>query len=317
MSMRMRIIYFGTSPFAIPALEMLTSSEHQVVAVVTQPDRPAGRGGKLTSPPVKDCAARLGVPVLQPASCRTPEFLAEMHVLTPDLLVVAAYGQFLPDPLLALAPRGAVNLHGSLLPRLRGAAPIQRAIWSGEPVTGVCLMWMVREMDAGDVIACVETPITPDDTTGALTARLAALSARLLADWLPALESGTAPRQPQDLAAVTFAPPLRKEERLLTWTHPARDLIRHIHALAPSPGATTTFRHEPVKVLDATEAPATAIAVTDVPGTILASDPRHGLLVATGDGVLQILLVQPAGKRAMSGADFLRGARPASGERFI
>jgi len=306
-----RILYFGTSVFALPALQALVDHGHAVVGVVTQPDRPAGRGGALTPPPVKTRACALGLPVLQPASCRAPELLEAARALAPALSVVAAYGQFLPDRLLAVPPCGAVNLHGSLLPKLRGAAPIQRAIMQGEAETGVCLMWMVHEMDAGDVIACAGTAIGPEDTAGTLTDRLSHLAAELLLAWLPALEAGTAPHHPQDPALVTFAPPMTKEERAIDWTRPAVELWRHIRALAPAPGAVTTFRGQPLKVLaaDPVDAPAGT-----APGVVSAVSGAEGPVVATGQGALRLRTVHPAGKRPMPGADFARGSRVRAGE---
>lgn len=310
----MKIIYFGTSAFAIPALRALVENGYAVVAVVTQPDRPAGRGGKLTPPAVKVYAEQAGLSVLQPEVCRDPGFIDAVRALAPDLSVVAAYGQFLPDSL-RLAPRlGTVNLHGSLLPKYRGAAPIQRAIWEGEELTGVCLMWMVKAMDAGDVISCAEVPILPDDSAGTLSEKLAERAAELLLTWLPAISSGSAPHLPQDPDEVTFAPIIRKEEREIDWTQPAVRLARQVRALAPSPVATTSFRGQPVKVLAAR--PAADGAPTGEPGEIVEVDPRAGLLVATGEGVLEILTLQPSGKRPMSGADFLRGYHPSLGERF-
>lgn len=309
----MRILYFGTSAFAIPALTALLDGGYPVVGVVTQPDRPAGRGGQLTPPPVKPVAQAAGFTVLQPESCRAPEFIEEVRALAPDLSVVSAYGQFLPDALRALPLLGTVNLHGSLLPKYRGAAPIQRALWQGETETGVCLMWMAREMDAGDVIACAPTPILPEDTGGTLTERLASRAAELLLAWLPAIEAGTAPRLPQDPAAVTFAPILRKEERVLDWAQSADALWRQIRALAPAPAAVTLFRGQPVKVLAARVIPEQSDAA---PGMLLANDARWGLRVATGTGIIEVLTLQPAGKRPMSGNEFLRGMRPTAEERF-
>ncbi len=304
-------MYFGTSTFAIPPLRALVTHGYPVVAVVTQPDRPAGRGGQLRPPPVKEAAEELGLPIWQPESCRTPEFLAQVRVGNPELIVVAAYGQFLPDALLALPVHGSVNLHGSLLPRWRGAAPIQRALLQGDTETGVCLMWMVRAMDAGDVIACEAIPIQPEDTAGTLMERLAVLAATLLLRWLPALACDEAPRLAQNPAQVTFAPPIRKEERDIDWTQPAEAIWRHIRALAPTPGATTQWRGQPVKVLAAmpVEGPA------GIPGTIV--EGKHtALLVATGAGTLRIDMLQPAGKRPMSGTEFLRGSHATRGERF-
>jgi methionyl-tRNA formyltransferase len=306
----MRILYFGTSPFAVPALEALVTAAETVVGVVTQPDRPAGRGGRLSPSAVKEAALARALPVLQPESCRAPAFLDTARALAPDLIVVAAYGQFLPDPLLALPAHGAVNLHGSRLPAWRGAAPIQRAIWAGDPVAGVCLMWMVRAMDAGDVIACADTPIDPLDTAGTLGARLAALGADLLCAWLPALARDAAPHHPQDPDRVTLAPPIRKEERAVAWADSAEAIARQIRALAPAPAATTLFRGQPVKLLLAR-----AAAGTGTPGTILA-ERADGLFVAAGSGAVEILTLQPAGKRPMPGRDFLRGVRPQPGEGF-
>ena len=309
----MRIIYFGTSSFAQPALAALVAAGQSVVAVVTQPDRPAGRGGKTTPPPVKELAEQLRLPVLQPESARDAAFLPVLREFAPELIVVAAYGQFLPDAILALPRCGAVNLHGSLLPRLRGAAPIQRAIMHGDAVSGVCLMWMVRQMDAGDVIDCRDTAIRAEDTTGTLTARLADIAAALLLEWLPALDAGTAPHVPQDPARVTFAPMLRKEEREIDWTRPAAELWRQVRALAPAPGAVTQVHGQPLKVLAARPVPAGAAHPV---GTVVSANPKTGLLVATGEGGLELLTVQPAGKRAMPAADFLRGTPLTPGERL-
>ncbi len=308
----MRIAFFGTSVFAVPSLTALIARGYAVPVVVTQPDRPAGRGGKLTSSPVKLLAEELRLPVLQPDSCRTPEFLAELSAHAPVLSVVAAYGQFLPDPVRLFPLLGTVNLHGSLLPHYRGAAPIQRAIWQGETATGVCLMWMARAMDAGDVIGCVEVPIRADDTAGSLTALLAEQAAILLLQWLPAIADGTAPHLPQDARAVTFAPLIRKEEREIDWRQPALIIARQVRALFPNPTAVTTFRGTPVKILAV--AALSEPACTGAPGEILSAEVKHGLVVATGAGGLVLRTLQPAGKRAMSGAEFLRGYHVTPGE---
>jgi len=308
-----RILYFGTSLFAVPALQALIDHGHTVVSVVTQPDRPAGRGGKLTPPPVKALATALGLPVLQPESCRAPEFLETVCALTPDLTVVAAYGQFLPDALLALPRHASVNLHGSLLPRYRGAAPIQRAIMAGEAETGVCLMWMVRQMDAGDVIACAATPITAEDTGGTVTQRLSVMAADLLLAWLPAIAAGNVPRAPQDPTCVTFAPAIAKEEREIIWSQTTLESWRRIRALAPAPAAVTTFRAQPVKILAARPV---STAVAGKPGEIVEISTQVGPVVATPDGALLLLSLHPAGKRAMRGDEFVRGYRVVSGEFF-
>lgn len=315
----MRILYFGTSPFALPALRALLTQRVPVVGVVTQPDRPAGRGGRLTPPPVKVCAQEWGVPLLQPESCRAPEFIEEIRALAPDLIVVAAYGQFLPDPVLTLPPCGSVNLHGSLLPRYRGAAPIQRALWQGETVTGVCLMWMVRAMDAGDVIACTDLPILAADTAGTLTEKLADAAAALLLAWLPALATGTAPRHAQCADAVTFAPAIRKEERAIVWQDSAEAIWRQVRALTPSPGAQAWFQGTPVKIITVRpHAPSrdSFRPPEGTPGLFVECDPKAGLKVLTGDGILGIISLQPAGKRPMSGQEFVRGYRVSCGDRF-
>jgi len=308
-----RIVYFGTSPFAIPTLRALVAHGYCVPTVVTQPDRPAGRGGRLTPPAVKLVAEELRLPVLQPDSCRSAEFLEELRAYAPDLSVVAAYGQFLPDPLRTLPPLGTVNLHGSLLPKYRGAAPIQRAVWNGEEQTGVCLMWMAREMDAGDVIDCAATAIAPDDTAGTLGARLADMAVDLLLHWLPAIEHGTAPHLPQEPAEVTFAPIIRKEEREIDWMQSAVQIDRQIRALSPQPVATTAFRGFPVKILQATVVTANG---GGEPGTVIEARPKVGPIVATGKGAVAIQILQPAGKRPMSGAEFLQGYHVQNGERF-
>jgi methionyl-tRNA formyltransferase len=312
----MNILYFGTSTFAQPALRALLAQHEPVVGVVTQPDRPAGRGGKMTAPPVKDVAVSAGVPVLQPESCRTPEFLETARALAPDLIVVAAYGQFLPDALLALPRFGAVNLHGSLLPKYRGAAPIHRAIWHGETETGVCLMWMVRAMDAGDLIACVTEPIYDADTTGVLSARLAERSADLLLAWLPSLALGTAPHFPQDAQRVTLAPAIRKDECLIDWQQPVETLWRQIRALAPTPGAVTSFRGQPLKIMAAAPVQQITQIKEGHAGEIVEINPKCGFYIVAGAGILNILLLQPAGKRLMASADFLRGTHITLGERL-
>ncbi len=308
----MRIVFFGTSTFASPSLRALVEQGYSVPVVVTQPDRPAGRGGKLSAPPIKLLAEELGLPVLQPASCRTAEFLELIRECAPDLHVVAAYGQFLPDPLRTLPRFGSVNLHGSLLPKYRGAAPIQRAIWNGDTLTGVCLMWMVREMDAGDVLDCVEVPIFPEDTAGSLTATLADRAAKLLLRWLPSIENGTAPHIAQQPAAVTFAPLIRKEEREIDWRQSALQIARQIRALFPNPAATTTFRGNPLKILAAE--PLSVVRTAALPGTIIEANRVQGLQLATGEGALMVHTLQPAGKRAMSSAEFLHGHHVSPGE---
>ena len=299
----------------MPSLRALLAHGYVVPVVITQPDRPAGRGGKLTPTPMKLLAGELHLPVLQPASCRTPDFLEELRGYAPTLNVVAAYGQFLPDCLRLLPRAGSVNLHASLLPKYRGAAPIQRAIWQGETMTGVCLMWMERAMDAGELIDCVEVPIRSDNTAGSLTETLADQAATLLLRWLPQIDNGTAPHIPQDAEAVTFAPLIRKEERTIDWRQPAITIARQVRALFPNPTAVTTFRGAPVKILAADPLPEPAHAGT--PGEIIPAGTSNDLQLAAGAGVLAVRTLQPAGKRAMSGAEFLRGYHVKSGECML
>jgi methionyl-tRNA formyltransferase len=311
-----RILFFGTSTFALPVLQALVDHRETVVGVVTQPDRPAGRDGRLTPPPVKELAVSLGLPVLQPESCRVPDCQADVRELMPDLNVVVAYGQFLPDALLSLPRCGSVNLHASLLPKYRGAAPIQHAIMSGEERTGVCLMWMVREMDAGDLIACAETPILPEDNAGTLAGRLSALAAGLLLAWLPAIERGEAPCIPQDPSQATFAPAIRKDEREIVWAQPAEVIERQIRALAPDPAAVTIFRGQPLKVLAARVKHTFPVRLAGEPGEVVEIVLTDGPVVAAGTGGLLLCVLHPAGKRSMSAADFVRGYHIQTGERF-
>lgn len=312
-----RILFFGTSTFALPALQQLSAAGYEIVGVVTQPDRPSGRGGKLTPPPLKLLAESLDLLVLQPESCREPEFIAHAKSLAPDISVVVAYGQFLPDSLRLLPQMGTVNLHGSLLPKYRGAAPVQRAIWAGEQETGVTLMWMAKQMDAGDIIATVHTDIGATETGADLYERLAVMAAPLLLHHLPSILAGTAPHIPQYTEKVTFAPAIKKEERVIDWRNEAMVISLQIRALAPAPAAYTAFRGIMVKILSA--------AVVDEsnetpkagePGQVIEVNNKDGLSVATGDGILNLKMVHPAGKRPMSGADFARGNHLSIGEKF-
>ncbi|MEI7832366.1 MAG: methionyl-tRNA formyltransferase [bacterium] len=312
--MMARILFFGTSTFALPALQQLHDAGYSVVGVVTQPDRPSGRGGKVTPTPVKLLAESLCIPVFQPESCREPAFIDSVRTLEPDLSVVVAYGQFLPDILRLLPHLGTVNLHGSLLPAYRGAAPVQRAVWAGEERTGVTLMWMAKAMDAGDIIATVSTDILPTETGGELYERLAALGAPLLLERLPAILAGTAPHIVQDAAAVTFAPMIKKEERLLDWRNSAIAIMNQVRALAPAPAAYTTIRGIMVKILAVDVENFCTIAGT--PGEIVEFEGNKGIYVATGAGIIRLAIVHPAGKRPMSGADFNRGNHLSIGECF-
>jgi methionyl-tRNA formyltransferase len=309
----MRIVFMGTPDFAVPSLRSLLDGGWNVVAAVTQPDRPKGRKRELTPPPVKAFALERGLPVLQPERMRAAEAVEAVAALKPDLIVTAAYGQILPKAVLDLPRLGCVNVHGSLLPRYRGGAPIQRSIIDGESVTGVTLMYMAEGLDTGDMIARVEVPITDEDTAGTMFEKLSAAGAELLLEWLPRLADGTAPRVPQDDALATYAPNLTRDDERLHWERTSRELFNRTRGLYPMAGAFTYLAGEVFKVwgVKAPEAgdfdlrPEWRAAA---PGTVLDTGP-FGIRVRTGDGSVVLTEVQPAGKKAMSAAEYARGAR--------
>jgi methionyl-tRNA formyltransferase len=301
----------GTPPFARTILAALLVRADPVVGIVCQPDRPRGRGLVVEPPAVKELALSRGLPVLQPARVRDPAFLGTLRALAPDLIVVAAYGRILPRSILDLPPRGCINVHASLLPRHRGAAPIAHAIMAGDATTGVCIMAMSEEMDAGDVLLARETPIGPDDTTGTLTERLAALGAVALGDAIDGLRAGTVRPSPQPAAGVTFAPRIEGEHARLDWSRPAVELERLVRAMQPVPVAWTTLGGKVLKVHRAALGADAAVA----PGTVVRAD-RHGIEAATGTGVLCLLEVQLEGKRRMDVAAFLAGHRVPPGTRL-
>lgn len=302
-----RIVFMGTPAFACPSLEALLAGPDQVVGVVCQPDRPRGRGLALAAPPVKTLAASHGLPVLQPVKVRTPEFLEALCELAPDLVVVAAYGRILPRSILDLPPRGCINVHASILPRHRGAAPIQHAILAGDRETGVTIMAMSEEMDAGDVLLIRRTPITDEDTGGLLGTRLSQLGAEALAVAITGLKDGSIRPVAQPADGITFAPRIEREHTRLDWTKPADVLARVVRAFAPDPAAFTTLGGAALKVLAAE-----VRAGTGAPGTVLEAGPR-GLVVATGDRALALLEVQLQGKRRMPVGAFLAGHRVDAG----
>lgn len=313
----MRILFMGTPDFAVPSLRMLLEKGYNVVAVVTQPDRPKGRKRELTPPPVKAFALERGVPVLQPERMRAPEAVAAVAELAPDLIVTAAYGQILPKAVLDLPRLGCVNVHGSLLPRYRGGAPIQRSVIDGEAVTGVTLMYMAEGLDTGDMIARVEVPITDEDTSGTMFEKLSHAGAELLEQWLPRLADGTAPRVPQDDALATYAPNLTREDERLHWEQTSRQIFNRTRGLNPMAGAFTQLGGEVFKVWGC-QAPVAADAelqaewLASPPGTVLESG-SFGIRVRTGDGSIVLTEVQPAGKKVLSAAEYARGARLAPG----
>lgn len=299
----MDIIYAGTPEFAVPALQALVAAGHRVVAVYTQPDRPAGRGRKLRPSPVKEAALELGIEVRQPATLREAETQRALREQAADLMVVAAYGLILPAEVLTIPRLGCVNIHASLLPRWRGAAPIQRALLAGDAQTGVTIMQMDEGLDTGAMLSRRTTSITPEDTAGEVHDRLAALGAQALLDVLPELDSGRLRGEPQDDARASYARKLSKAEALIDWQQPATQIARQIQAFNPWPVAETRFQGQPLKLL---EARALQHAVAAAPGTPLA-ETREGIDIATGTGVLRVLRLQVAGRRAQSATDFING----------
>jgi methionyl-tRNA formyltransferase len=302
MNMPPRVVFMGSPEFALPALAAL-AGQYPVVGVVTQPDRPAGRGGQLTPPPVKLLAVQLGLPVIQPPRLRQPEAMEQLSRWAPELIVVAAFGQILKPEVLDLPPHGCLNVHASLLPRGRGAAPIQAAILAGDAQSGVTIMKMDPGMDTGDILAQRSLPILPADTAASLSERLAALGAELLIETLPAYLAGQAAPRPQDPELVTYAPRLKKEDGRLDFLQPAETLERQVRAFYPWPGAFTAWQGGILKVLRAHALPEHPAQ----PGqaAVFQGLPAFG----TGRGLLVLDEVQPAGKKPMSGEVFLRGAR--------
>lgn len=304
----MRIVFMGTPDFAVPCLQRLLEDGHEVPAVFTQPDKPVGRHAVLTPPPVKQLALSHGIPVYQPTKMRDGTAAALLRELAPDCLVVVAYGRILPQEILDVPPRGCVNIHGSLLPRYRGAAPIQWSVIRGETVTGVTSMFMDAGMDTGDIIDTLTTPIGENETAGELFERLAPLGARLLSTTLAAIADGTVTRRPQNDAEATMAPMLEKAMGRLDLTRPARELHNQVRGMNPWPGAFCTAGGKTLKIHETRVA-----AGSGAPGTLLCADP---VTVACGEGALQLVTVQPEGKPRMAAEAWLRGARLSQGARL-
>ncbi|WP_145586043.1 methionyl-tRNA formyltransferase [Yersinia kristensenii] len=305
MSDSLRIIFAGTPDFAARHLGALLSSQHQIVGVFTQPDRPAGRGNKLTPSPVKVLAEQHNIPVFQPKSLRPEENQHLVADLNADIMVVVAYGLILPASVLVMPRLGCINVHGSLLPRWRGAAPIQRSLWAGDAKTGVTIMQMDVGLDTGDMLHKIECNIQPEDTSATLYDKLAQLGPQDLLVTLQQLAEGRAQPEIQDEAQVTYAEKLSKEEAKLDWSLSAVQLERCIRAFNPWPVSYFVVDEQPIKVWQAQ-----VLATVDnvAPGTIIQAD-KHGIQIATADGVLNITQLQPAGKKAMSAADLLNSRR--------
>ena len=303
--MTTRVIFMGTPDFAVPSLAALLASGYDVVGVATQPDRPAGRGRKLSAAPVKRFADEHDLTVLQPTTLRSPEPVTALSALAPDVIAVAAYGLILPQTVLDIPPHGCLNVHGSLLPKHRGAAPIPAAILAGEDETGVTIMLMDAGMDTGPILSQATCAIGPQDTTGTLTARLAELGASLLTETLPRWLADEIEPQLQHDELASYAPMIRKADGRINWTLSAEQIARLVRAYQPWPGATTFWNGKPLKLLRVQALPEEAV---DGPqGRVVAWG--DGAAVGTGQGLLLLEELQLAGKRALPIGDFLRGRR--------
>ena len=300
----MRIVFMGTPEFAVPSLEALLRSQDQIVGVVTQPDRPKGRGQVLTPPPVKLLCQREGLPFLQPAKMKDPAFLDALRAWEPDLIVVTAFGRILPPVILEIPPKGCINVHASLLPKYRGAAPIQWAVIKGERETGITTILMDVGMDTGDILLREVVAIDPDDTGGSLSVRLAEVGGRLLVETVRCMKEGSLTPIPQDHAQATMAPLLKKEDGLIDWRRRAAEIANQVRGLSPWPGAYTFVSEERWTICRASAEPRSA--GTQPMGTLLRAD-KDGIVVATGDGTLAIEELQPANSRRMTPAQYLAG----------
>jgi methionyl-tRNA formyltransferase len=309
----LRLVFFGTPAFAVPSLEALAATHHPVVAVVTQPDRPRGRGQHVRPSPVKDAALRLGIPTLQPDQLRDPDFLSSLRDLAPDLGVVAAYGKILPAELLALPGLGMINVHASLLPRWRGAAPVHRALIAGDAVTGVTIMRVVQALDAGPMMARVRTAVDPNETSAALEARLASLGAGLVTETVDQLSRGPLPEEAQDEAQAVYARRLDRADGRLEFAMAARDVHNRIRGLHPWPLASALLRGKRLTLLAAQPLPDERGG--EAPGTILRVEP-DAIVVATAPGAIRVTRVQLEGRPPVAVRDFLNGHPTRPGERF-
>jgi methionyl-tRNA formyltransferase len=321
----MRLVYYGTPALAVPPLLRLHRDGRAPILVVTRPDRPSGRGLQTGASPVRRAAESLGIPVVTPERAGAADALASLLALSPDLLLVAAYGQIFPPALLSAARLGALNVHYSLLPRWRGAAPVQAAILAGDAESGVTTMWMTEGLDEGPIFGSRATPVDPDEDAGSLGARLATLGAECLAETLDRIERGEIVKTPQDPARATLAPKVRAAEARLRLTEPAETLARRVRAYAPEPGAYLALSGGRLLVVAAAPGESAASATPGASvgagagapaGTILRVDPARGVEVALAAGSLWLRRVKPAGRREMAAADYANGARLKPGARL-
>lgn len=299
----MRVIFMGTPDFAVPSLEALLT-KHEVVLVVTQPDKPKGRGKKMVPTPVKACALEHGIPVLQPEKVKEPEFVEQLRSYEPDLIAVTAFGQILSEPILEMPKYGCINVHGSLLPKYRGAAPMQWSIIDGEKVTGITTMYMAKGLDSGDMLLKAEVEITDEDTFATIHDKMAVTGANLLLDTLDQLEAGTLERIPQDHDAATYAPMITKETGHIDWSKNRQDIINLIRGLNPVPAAYTIYEEEVLKIFGASLSDVQADSAAN--GEIVAV-VKKGFVVKCGDGCLLITEVQVRGGKRMMTDAYLRG----------
>jgi len=303
----MRVVFAGTPEVALPALAAVAGSAHELVGVVTRPDAPTGRGRRLAPSPVAEAAEALGVPVLKPGHPREPEFQAALRVLAPEACPVVAYGALLPQSALDIPPRGWINLHFSLLPAWRGAAPVQHAIWAGDDVTGATTFRIVKELDAGPTYGLMTETIRPDDTAGELLARLADGGAGLLVATLDGLADGSLEERPQPGDDVSYAPKITVDDARVVWSQPAAVIDRQVRACTPAPGAWTTYAGERLKL-----GPLTLADGSLPPGELMAG--KSAVVVGTGTRALRLGDVQATGRRPMPAADWARGLRLTGGE---
>ena len=309
----MRLVFMGTSEFAVPSLRNLILSGFDIPLVVTQPDRPAKRGRKLTPPPVKVLAEEYGIPLIQPESIRTPDFAGEIERREPKVIVVVAYGKILPENILGIPPLGCINVHGSLLPAYRGAAPVQIALMAGEKMVGVTTMYMDKTMDTGDIILQRAIDLTGDEDYGETIHRLSGIGADLLLETLEQVEWGINPRIPQDHSRATYAPPLTAEDELIKWEMKSRNIRDQIRGLSPEPGAYTWLNGDKLKIF---KAQVVETETAGLPGEVVRLMPDEGFVVKAGQGALLVLEVQRAGRKRISAAEFLRGSRLREGDRL-
>lgn len=299
----MRVIFMGTPDFAVPSLEALLT-KHEVVLVVTQPDKPKGRGKKMVPTPVKACALEHGIPVLQPEKVKEPEFVEQLRSYEPDLIAVTAFGQILSETILEMPKYGCINVHGSLLPKYRGAAPMQWSIIDGEKVTGITTMYMAKGLDSGDMLLKAEVEITDEDTFATIHDKMAVTGANLLLDTLDQLEAGTLERIPQDHDAATYAPMITKETGHIDWSKNRQDIINLIRGLNPVPAAYTIYEEEVLKIFGAV---ISDVQADDAANGEIVAVVKKGFVVKCGDGCLLITEVQARGGKRMMTDAYLRG----------